>query len=67
MHDKKTEEAVQRLIDSDISAYRIWKDTGIAKNSITQLRNGERNLENYHWSVVKKLYQYSIKNSTFTK
>lgn len=60
--DIKVEEAVNRILDSDITAYRIWQDSGIQKSQITRLRSGERSLDNSEWSTIKKLYNYSVKH-----
>ncbi|EFR30897.1 hypothetical protein [Eremococcus coleocola] len=52
-------EMIQRLIDSDISAYQITKDTGISGNAINSIRRGERKLTNLTLETAKVLYDYA--------
>lgn len=42
----KLSEKVQALLDSDITAYRISKTTGVAVSAIGATRRGEREVEN---------------------
>lgn len=55
------EEKLIKLINSDISAYKISQDVGISRDNITRLRNGERELKNFRWETIKELYTYSCK------
>jgi len=34
-------ENIKRLLDSELTAYQIQKETGINRSTITRLRNGE--------------------------
>lgn len=51
----KLSEKVQALLDSDITAYRICKATGIAVSAIGATRRGEREVENMQLKTAEKL------------
>ncbi|MRF37112.1 hypothetical protein GIJ44_20715 [Staphylococcus sp. KY49P] len=53
---KKT---IQKLIDSDISAYQIQKDIGVATSRISDLRTGKRDLGGISLDTAEKLYEYA--------
>jgi len=53
LHDK-----IKKLLDSDISAYKIAKDTGIPQPNITNLRNGKREIGNLSLRVAEILGKY---------
>lgn len=53
LHDK-----IKELLASDISAYRIAKDTGIPQPTITNLRNGKRKICNLSLHVAERLGKY---------
>lgn len=36
--------AIQRLLNSDISAYKIEKDTGVSRMTLTNIKNGKADL-----------------------
>lgn len=54
-------EAIQRLIDSDISAYQITKNTGLSGTVINEIRRGKRKIENLTLETGAKLSDYSKK------
>ncbi|MCY9807009.1 hypothetical protein OXT66_05520 [Lentilactobacillus senioris] len=55
------EEIIKQLLDSDISAYRIAKDTGVSQSIITRLRNGDRTIDQLTVGTAQKLIDYSKK------
>lgn len=55
---KQINEAVQKVIDSDYSANHIEVETGVARSTITRIRNGERSLHGTTWEVIQKLYKF---------
>ena len=52
-------ETIQKLIDSDESAYSISKATGIDASTIQRLRSGDRKLDNISFKIAEKLYEYA--------
>lgn len=52
------EEIIKQLLDSDISAYRIAKDTGVSQSIITRLRNGDRAVGKIQVETAQKLIDY---------
>lgn len=52
------EKEIQALMDSDISAYKIAKDTGVAQPIITRLRNGDRSIGKIQVETAQKLIDY---------
>lgn len=50
------------LINSDISGYRIHKETGISQTVISTLRNGTREIDNLNLKTTEKLYEYAIRH-----
>lgn len=50
---------VQKLIDSDISAYQIESKTGVSRTTISQLRNGKSDLMNLKGLNLLKLSDYA--------
>lgn len=51
-------EKVNALLASDISAYRIGKDTGVTTSAISETRKGNRKVDNLQLSVAEKLGAY---------
>ena len=51
-------EQIEKLLASDISAYRIAKDTGIAQSKISGLRSGSIKIENLTLAIAEKLVSY---------
>ena len=58
MVDKIIKE-IEDLLNSEISSYKISKDSGVAYSLISDYRNGKRKLENMTLQVAKKLIRYS--------
>lgn len=52
-------EKVQQLLDSEISASKIQRDTGIQKTQISKLRNHKIKLDNIAFGNAIKLYDYA--------
>lgn len=51
-------EKIKAILDSDISAYRIAKETGVPQPNISNLRNGKREIGNLTVDVAEKLGKY---------
>lgn len=47
------------LLESDISAYRIAKDTGVNPATIQTLRSGDIKLDNITFKNAERLYDYA--------
>ncbi|WP_147640598.1 MULTISPECIES: hypothetical protein [Mammaliicoccus] len=54
-------EAIQVLLDSDITGYEIHKETGISQSVISELRRGKRDLGNLSLNYAEKLYYFQRK------
>ena len=54
----KLSEKVQALLDSDITAYKISKATGVAVSAIGATRRGEREVENMQLKTAEKLGEF---------
>ncbi|WP_436866184.1 hypothetical protein [Staphylococcus pseudoxylosus] len=52
-------DVIQKLLDSDISSYKIGKETGVSNSIIQRLRNGERTIGNLTLDTAEKLYEYA--------
>ena len=50
---------IEELLNSEISSYKISKDSGVAYSLISDYRNGKRKLENMTLQVAKKLIRYA--------
>lgn len=55
---------VLKLLKSDISAYRISKDTGVSESVVKKLRNQNQQLEDTKYETVSKLYAYAMKHQS---
>jgi len=53
---------IQKLIDSDITNYRIYKDTGIAQSTLSDLKNGKTTIDSMRLDNALKLNEYFLKN-----
>ncbi|PTG21682.1 hypothetical protein BUY00_01650 [Staphylococcus chromogenes] len=51
-------EAIQKLLNSNVSGYKIFKNTGISQGRISELRRGVRPLEGISLDTAEKLYNY---------
>ena len=49
---------IEELLNSDVTDYRISKDTGITLSVIQNYRSGKYALENMTLKIAKKLYEY---------
>lgn len=47
------------LIESDITGYQIYKETGVAQYVLSQLRQGKRKVDNLTLNTTEKLYEYA--------
>ncbi|MCY1566746.1 hypothetical protein [Staphylococcus pettenkoferi] len=54
-------ENIEKLLNSDVSGYRIYKETGISQSRISDLRNGRRKLDNLTFANAEKLYNMAKK------
>lgn len=52
-------ETVKKLMNSEISATEIEKETGVDASSIRRIRRGERKLENLSFEKGVALYEYA--------
>lgn len=55
---EQIEKEIQELLESDVTSYRLYKETGVAWQVIDRYRKGENNLENMTLKVAKKLLEY---------
>lgn len=55
-------ENIQKLLDSDITNYRIYKDTGVAQSTLSDLKNKKSNIGDMRLNVALKLNEYYLKN-----
>lgn len=51
----KLSDKIQKILDSDISAYSIGKITGVGNSSILEMRKGNRKVENMRLGIAEKL------------
>ncbi len=51
---------VEKLLHSDLSAYRIAKEAGIPYMTVNDLMNGKSTIDNAKFSTIEKLYNYAI-------
>lgn len=51
-------EKIRALLDSDITPYRISKDTGVAITTIAETKKGKRKIENLHLETASALVDY---------
>lgn len=50
---------IEELLNSEISTYKIAKDSGVTYSLLSDYRNGKRKIENMTLQVAKKLIRYS--------
>ena len=58
MVDKLIKE-IEDLLNSEISSYKIAKDSGVTYSLLSDYRNGKRKIENMTLQVAKKLIRYA--------
>lgn len=51
----KLKEKVRAVLDSNLSQYAISKKTGISQGSLSELRNGKREIGNLTIDIAQKL------------
>lgn len=51
----KLSEKIQKILDSNLSAYIVGKITGVGNSSILQMRKGNRKVENMRLGIAEKL------------
>ena len=49
---------IEELFNSDLTDYRISKDTGITLSVIQNYRSGKYELENMSFKIARKLIEY---------
>lgn len=49
---------IKALLDSDISVYRIAKDSGVSQSVVNKLRKGDRSIDNLGVGSAQKLIDY---------
>lgn len=59
MSEYKTK--IIELIESDVTGYQIYKDTGVSQYVLSQLRKGKRDVDNLTLNTTEKLYEYACK------
>lgn len=58
-------DTIQKLLDSDISAYQIGKDAGVQDSLVKKLRNGHQSIGDTKYNSIEKLYIYAIEKQSF--
>ncbi|HCU8763897.1 TPA: XRE family transcriptional regulator [Staphylococcus aureus] len=53
-------ETIEKLLNSDLSAYYIHQQTGVTASSIQRLRSGERQLNKLTLDSAEKLYRFQL-------
>ncbi|HDG9757393.1 TPA: XRE family transcriptional regulator [Staphylococcus aureus] len=51
---------IEKLLNSDLSAYYISKKTGVSASSIQRLRSGDRQLNKLTLDSAEKLYLFEL-------
>lgn len=49
-------EQIEKLLNSDITGYQIYKKTGLSQSIISEFRSGKRELDNLSLKNAEKLY-----------
>ncbi|WIK66590.1 hypothetical protein [Globicatella sanguinis] len=49
---------IENLINSDISSYRISKETGIPYTTVNELKNGTRSIDKANFLTIETLSNY---------
>jgi len=55
-------ENIEKLMQSEISNYRIYKETGVAQSTLSDLKSGKSKLGNIKLDVALKLNEFYLKN-----
>lgn len=59
MNLSEYKQTIIKLINSDITGYQIYKDTGLSQTVMSTLRTGKRDIDNLKLSTTEKLYEYA--------
>ena len=51
-------EKIEKLINSDVTAYQISKETGVSITAIQEVKIGKRKVENLTLKTAEKLLKY---------
>lgn len=52
---------IEKLLNSGVTNYRIYKDTGISQSTLSDIKNGVSELDNMKLGVALKLNEYYLK------
>ncbi|HDI0319796.1 XRE family transcriptional regulator [Staphylococcus aureus] len=55
---------IERLLESDLSAYYIHQQAGVSTSSIQRLRSSERKLSKLTLDSAEKLYMFQLEIET---
>lgn len=55
-------ENIEKLLNSNITNYRIYVDTGVAQSTLSDLKNGKSSIDDMKLSTALKLNEYYLKN-----
>ena len=58
--DNAMREQVEKLLRSDLSAYRISKEANVPYMTVNDLVNGKSSIDNAKFSTIEKLYNYAV-------
>ena len=58
---KADSDKIKELLDSNVSQYRIWKDTGISQSKISDLRSGKSEISKISLANASLLTEYAEK------
>ena len=53
-------EEVEKLLQSDLSAYSISKGANVPYMTVNDLVNGKSSIDNAKYSTIEKLYNYAV-------
>lgn len=59
MNLSEYKQTIIKLINSDITGYQIYKDTGLSQTVMSTLRTGKRDIDNLKLGTTEKLYEYA--------
>ncbi|MCW0953016.1 XRE family transcriptional regulator [Weissella ceti] len=54
---------IQWVLDSDMSAYYIMKETGVSDSKISRLRNGKNTIDKMSFGMAEKLAELCDKEN----
>lgn len=55
---------VEKLLKSDISAYKISKEASVPYMTVNDLRNKKTSIDNAKFITIEKLYNYATKKGS---